>query len=129
MQLQDVQTQEELKELLDSEVFDFLLDIGVTQPTTSIRLIDVPDIIEMFVSHHTVVSVKAQLDPIVDGFRDSLILNLFRHNPSKMGELLMHTEKNITADNVIALFEPILSPEGIHVQCCHVKSLPLQHYP
>ena len=109
MQLQDVQTQEELKELLDSEVFDFRFDIGVTQPTTSIRLIDVPDIIEMFVSHHT---VKAQLDQLVDGFRDSFILNLFRHNPSKMGELLMHTEKNITADNVIALFEPIMSPEG-----------------
>lgn len=62
--------------------------------------------------HHTVISVKAQLDQIVDGLRDARILDLLRQNPSKMGELFTSEKRCITADILIALFEPSLSPCG-----------------
>ena len=39
--------------LLDSEAFEFRFDVGVTQPASSLRLVDLPSIIDLFTSHST----------------------------------------------------------------------------
>ena len=109
LQLRDV---EEMIEILDSDAFDFRFDVGVCQPSSSIRLIDLPSIIELFVSHSTVISVKAQLDQIAEGLEAARILYLFKKNPKRMGELLMYEEKKVTSDMLVALFEPMFSARG-----------------
>ena len=107
LQLRDVKTKEEMIEILDSDAFDFRFDVGVCQPSSSIRLIDLPSIIELFVSHSTV-----QLDQIAEGLEAARILYLFKKNPKRMGELLMYEEKKVISDMLVALFEPKFSARG-----------------
>ena len=101
-----------MADILDSDAFDFRFDVGVSQPSSSISLVDLPSIIELFVSHSTVFSVKAQLDQIVEGLKTANILDLFKKNPKRMGELLIHKEGKVTPDNLVTLFEPKFSPKG-----------------
>ena len=101
--------------LLDSEAFEFRFDVGVTQPASSLRLVDLPSVIDLFTSHSTLISVKAQLDQISDGLKHAHILELFIRNPRRMGDLLLYQETSITASELISLFQPNLSPIG-HIQ-------------
>ena len=87
-QLQVVKTKEE--NILDSGAFDFRFDVRVSQHSSSISLVDLSSIIELFVSHSRVFSVKAQLNQIVEGLKTANILNLFKKNSKRMGELLIH---------------------------------------
>lgn len=48
----------------------------------------------------------------MDGLRDAQILDLLRENPCKMGELFTSENRYITADVIIELFDPALSPCG-----------------
>ena len=84
----------------------------MTQPASSLRLVDLPSIIDLFTSHSAVISVKAQLDQISDGLKHAHILELFIRNPRRMGDLLLYQETSITASELISLFQPNLSPIG-----------------
>ena len=107
-----VSNQDELTEMLGSGEFDFRFDIGITQPSTSGHLCDIPYIIELIASHYTVISVKAQLDSIIDGLRDAQLLSLLQNNPVKMVELFKSQNMCITTDAMITMFTSTLSPSG-----------------
>ena len=111
-QLQSASNQDEVTEMLGSREFDFRFDIGITQPSTSVRLCDIPYIIELIASHYTVISVKAQLDSMIDGLRNVQLLSLLQNNPVKMVELFKSQNMCITTDAMITMFTSTLSPSG-----------------
>ena len=98
--------------MFDSDVFDFRFDIGVSQPASSIRLVDLPRIIDLFVSHSTIVCIKAQLDQMVDGLKAAHILELFQRNPRRMGELDKKSYYMKRSRLRLQSYQPCLSPHG-----------------
>ena len=81
-----------MADILDSDAFDFHFDVGVSQPSSSISLVNLPSVIELFVVTQYGFSVKAQLDQIVEGLKTANILDLFKKNSKRIGELLVHKE-------------------------------------
>ena len=102
-----------MRDLLDSEEFEFRYDIGVAQPSLSLQLTDRDRILRLLMNHFAVVNVKAQLDQIVDGLKTLSVLNLIQSNPRKMLPLFLHADPaQLTVDMIIDMFSPVLSPMG-----------------
>ena len=60
-------TNEDLKEVMDSDEYDFRYDIGIAQSADAIRLADKEKIVALMAKHFTILSVKAELDQILCG--------------------------------------------------------------
>ena len=103
-----------MKALLDSdEKMGFRFSIGVSMPSSSVRLADREAIVQSVAKHYSVLSVKAELDQIVDGLKTMGVLDLFRSRPNLMRPLLMgKPPASLTSDYMINLFTPALSPSG-----------------
>ena len=102
-----------MKVLLDSDDYDFRFDVGLGFPTDSMRFVDRDKIVQSLASYFTVVKVKAQIDQLVEGLCVLGILDLVRANPCKARELFIYSKPEaMTADAVIYLFTPRLSPAG-----------------
>ena len=103
---------EEMRTLLDSEEFDMRYSIGIGQSSSSMKFRDLDQIVQAFATHFAIISVKAELDQIVDGLKGWEVLQLIRSNPNKMRQLFLHEEIHITADIMFNMFRSNLSPTG-----------------
>ena len=103
----------ELRELLDSEQYDFRYDIGIAQPSQSVEIIDRDRIVQGIASHYAIIRVKAELDQILEGLNTLELQDLIRQNPQKMRPLFLHADPvPLTADQMIDLFTTKFSPVG-----------------
>ncbi len=69
MQLESVANLEEMKLLLDSDEYSFRFDIGLSQPSASLKFSDREMLVKSFATHFAVLSVKAELDQLVEGLK------------------------------------------------------------
>lgn len=62
-------TIEEMRQLLDSEDFDFRFDVGLGlgQPTSLLMFTDRERLVQSFAMHYSVLHVKAELDQLLEG--------------------------------------------------------------
>ena len=104
---------DEMRNLLDSDEFDFRYDIGIAQPSKDLQLGDCGRLIKLCAAHYTIHSVKAELDQLCDGLRCMDVLQLIQQNPVLMRTLFMpHPPKPLTADSMISMFATKFSPLG-----------------
>ena len=102
-----------MKDLLDSDAYDFCFDVGLGFPISSMRFADRDEFVQSLAGYFTVVKVKAQIDQLTQGPRVLGVLELVQANSHKARELFIYSEpEHMTADAVLALFTPRLSLEG-----------------
>ena len=102
-----------MRDLLDSEEFQFRYDIGLGQLASNFSLADKERIFHLIASHYAVIRVKAELDQIVSGLKTLGVLELLQRNPKKMRILLVkRTPRRWSADLIMSIFKPSLSEEG-----------------
>ena len=101
-----------MRQILDSDEFDFRYDIGVSDLSNNLQLTDCARVVQSLASHYVVVGVKAQLDQIVTGLSSLGVYDLIKANPRTMHKLLTLRPKLLTSDSMIDLFETKLSPVG-----------------
>jgi len=112
-QLERASEAREIKELLDSDDYSFRFDVGCSFPTSNIGLINCDQIVSSLASYYTVVRVKAQIDQMVEGLGVLGVLDLLRSNPQSAKQLFIHSKPlSMTADLMLMMFTPRLSPEG-----------------
>ena len=58
-----------MREVIDSDQMEFRFSIGVSQPSSSVKLTDREAIIQSVANHYSILSIKAELDEIVDGMK------------------------------------------------------------
>ena len=102
-----------MRNLLDSEEYEFRYEIGIAQPSGTLQLSDLDRIVETSATHYSTVSVKAELDQIIDGLMALEVLDLIVHNPNGMEALFVYSvPPPLTADKMVDMFQPRLSPTG-----------------
>lgn len=102
-----------MRALLDSDEYDFRLDIGCGVLSSTAGLSDGDTIVQSLANYYTVVKVKAQLDQLVEGLDTLGVLDLVRANSRRGRELFVYSiPQAMTADDVISMFTPKLSPQG-----------------
>lgn len=90
---------------------------GVGKPSKSIRTEDRETVIKSFCLHFVILSVKAELDDILDGMSAFGILTFVREYPALCRELFVKGySKPPTADYVFDLFKPSLSQQGSNMR-------------
>ena len=104
---------DKMRNLLDSDEFDFRYDIGIAQPSKDLQLGDCSRVIKLCAAHYTIHSVKAELDQLCDGLRCMDVLQLIQQNLVLMRTLFMpQPPKPLTADSMISMFATKFSPLG-----------------
>ncbi len=104
---------DKVRELLDSDKMGFRFSIGVSMPSSLVHFNDREAIIRSVATHYSVLSVKAELDQFLDGFKAMGVLDLFRSRPNQMRPLLIsEPHVDLTSDYMIYLFKTCLSPLG-----------------
>lgn len=88
-----------MKDLLDSDAYDFRFDVGLGFAISSMRFADRNEFVQSLAGYFTVVNVKAQIDQLTQGLRVLGVLELFIYSEPE----------HMTADAVLALFSPRLS--------------------
>ena len=102
-----------MRNLLDSEEYEFRYEIGIAQPSGTLQLSDLDRIVETSATHYSIVSVKAELDQIIDGLTTLEVLDLIVHNPNGMEALFVYSiPPPLTADKMVDMFQPRFSPTG-----------------
>ena len=102
-----------MRALLDSDEYDFRLDIGCGVLSSTVDLSDRDTIVQSLANYYVVVKVKAQLDQLVEGLDTLGVFDLVRANPRRGRELFVYaTPQAMTADDVINMFTPKLYPQG-----------------
>ncbi len=111
MQLESVSTDQEFKDLLNSEKFSFRFDCGVCQPASSIKLIDKQHLISSIILHYCIYACKAELDEIRRGLVSLGFVGLMTQYPCLMS-LFKASSQKLTADTLQNLFSHTFSPAG-----------------
>ena len=102
-----------MRELLDSEDFQFRFDAGVTVPSTSLEIEQRDDIIRSLVMHYLVFSCKAELDQLKQGLSELKILQLLHTYPTLFKPLFVaYGKPKLTANSLAAIFNVCWSPKG-----------------
>ena len=113
MQLENVDNEIAMRELFDSDDFSFRFDVGLAQPSASIKFDDIRYILKLFANHYIISSVKAELDQMLDGLNVINILDLVRANPNKMKELFIHSKPPVlSVEEMLKIFPPKYSEKG-----------------
>ena len=60
---------------------DVLVTCGFTRPISTLTLRDIPLLVESVSLHASLLVVKAELDQLVEGLRDTPVLEMMRSNP------------------------------------------------
>ena len=104
----------DLQNLLDSDEYSFRYDIGISQPSHTLSLVDKHKIVTLMAKYFTVLRVKSELDQLVCGLSSTLnVLDLVRKNSLQMKELfLYHDPPPLTWESVYNLFPAQMSTEG-----------------
>ena len=112
--MQRATNEEDLKELMDSDEYDFRYDIGIAQSADAIRLADKEKIVPLMAKHFTILSVKAELDQILCGLSSTLsVLELVRENRQTMRQLFVYNPTPLMSwEELFDLLPPVMSPEG-----------------
>ena len=102
-----------MRELLDSDDMDFRFSIGLSRPSYSLQLTDRDSMVQSMATHYSVLSVKAELDQLIDGLKVLGVLDLLRNYPKVMRPLLLCKKPVcLTSDYVIDMFKPVMSLPG-----------------
>ncbi len=114
LQLHQASNEQEFRQLLDCDKFDFRYACGVPQPSSLIRVIDCDTIVSSVTMHYSVLVCKAELDQLVQSLESLQVLELVRANPQIMKPLFVGTSSklNITADDLFDLLPAQFSPAG-----------------
>ena len=111
-QLQRVSTSEELRELLDSDEYDFRYTCGIAQPTSTLELKDRDRIVASFAIHFPLMCCMTELIQLKEGLGALKVLQLLQGNPHVTCSLLVFSPpKSLTADKLY-MFTASLSPAG-----------------
>ena len=106
-------TTEGLRELLDSDDFDFRYTCGVAQPSSNLELKDRGRIIGSFAKHFSIMHCMTELIQLKEGLVVLKVLDFLRSNHRVARSLLVFSPaERLTADKVYDLFEADLSPTG-----------------
>lgn len=79
-QLQQVQSGDEMRELLNGDLFDLRCTCGITVPSCSLKFKDLAEIIRSFCLHFTIYSAKSELDQMKDGLATLDVLTAMQMN-------------------------------------------------
>lgn len=100
-----------MRELLDSDSFDFRFEVGVTDVASRLELHDRARIVQSLSTHFTVIRVKAQLDQLIEGLMALGVYDLLKSNPRMMRRLLTYNPEPLTTDFILDLFQARFSPD------------------
>ena len=64
------------------EVFDVIQSCGFTKPIFSFTHTDVPQLIECLVMHSCIYERKAELDQLIAGLKEAMVLEMIRQYPT-----------------------------------------------
>lgn len=105
--IQNAHSLSKLKQLLDSDAYDFCYDIGIITLLNKVCLEDRAAIVATISFHYGVLTVKAELDQILCGLSEAhSILQLVHMNAPNMRSLFVYqTCPPFTADNMYNLLE------------------------
>lgn len=81
MQLQQVQTGDEMKALLDGDLFDLRCTCGITLPFSSLKFKDLPELIRNIYLHFVIYAAKSELDQIRDDLKTLGLLTVMESSP------------------------------------------------
>ena len=84
-----------MKDLLDSDAYDFRFDVGLGFPISSMRFADRDEFVQSLAGYFTVVKVKAQINQLTQGLRLLGVLELVQANTTKQESCLSTLSPNI----------------------------------
>jgi len=111
-QLQSADCVQEVRDLLDSDEYDFRFDVGMSCLPANFSLADRDRLVQSLSIHHCIVIIKAQLDQIISGLEVLGVYQLIKANPNAMFHLLHTIPSPLTATNVLDVFEETRFSEG-----------------
>lgn len=114
MQLQQVQTGDEMKALLDGDQFDLRCTCGITLPSSSLKFKDLSELIRNICLHFVIYASKSELDQIRDGLKTLSLLSVMESRPLHFLPLFLGgCQQELTADKLIGHFKiQQWSPKG-----------------
>ena len=114
LQLQNVKTEDEMRALLDGELFDLRCTCGITVPSQSLKFKDLADIIRSFCLHFVLYCAKSELDQIKEGITIFGLQRLMQSHSAQFLPLFLGSSRTkLTADTLLSLFKvKEWSPEG-----------------
>ena len=107
MQVEEAETEEQMKRVLDSDDFDFRFEVGIGD-----NLKDRKSIVQSVANYFTVIRVKAQIDQICEGLSCLGVDELMKSYPSTMHRLFTSQPQPLTPYSVFDMFHAKLSSEG-----------------
>lgn len=112
--MQEANSSQRIRELLEEEEFDFRFDCGYTKPTCQIELSDREEIIKCLWLHYVFFRPHAELEQLKRGLRETLQLEaLVDMHPEEMRSFLVASaDFDITADYLLDSFIILYSQQG-----------------
>ena len=105
-----INSDEDVRQLLDSPEFKFGFDSGICQPSQSLAHIDRDTIVSCITLHHTIYSCRSELDQFAEGLCALDFLDMMSLN-EVLRSLFQHSQSFLTA-HLQDLFVAEFSPAG-----------------
>ena len=112
MQLEECNDEKSLKDMLDSDEFNFRFSCGVTQPTYHMKLDEKQDVISGLCRHFTIYRSIAKLDQLVEGLQTLSFNCLMKNYPSLLKQIFKAPLQSLSANFIQDLFEVVYSDVG-----------------
>ena len=109
MQISEAKSTEELSDLLGCDSYSFIRDVGYSKPQPKYG--DKEDIVHSIALHYVILSVKAELDQIVQGLNEGDLLWI-SNEARKLENLFLYKSGSLTATQIEDLFPPTMSACG-----------------
>ena len=104
-QLQQVETVDQMRKLLDGDLFDLRCTCGITVPSNSLKLKDLAQLVRSFYLHFIIYSAKSELDQIKEGLETLNLLSVMQNNSSQFLPIFLGCNKSqLTANTLLGLF-------------------------
>ena len=113
MQLTLVQTTEDLRNMVTSEDFVFLLDCGFPKPLALLQLAERDEVVECAIVHYTHHRIRGELDQLKEGLAKVGVLEAITRDPDLFKPLFCwDSSVQVTTGYIRWLFDPKLSEVG-----------------
>lgn len=109
MQISEAKSTEELLDLLHCDSYSFVRDVGYLKPQPVYG--DKQDIVRSVALHYVILSVKAELDQIVQGLHEGGLL-WTSDEARKLEDIFLYKSGSLTAAQIEDLFPPTMSACG-----------------